>query len=263
MQIQYKNYTFDLSKPIDISIAIKNGNHNPKAFYGPDTILEPVRADEFVGSTQEGGILNFKNVFLNPHGNGTHTECLGHITENDFTINECLKKFHHLAQLVSITPEVLENGDTIISEKQVQALHFDKDAKAIIIRTLPNAEDKTTRDWSGKNHTYIHHLAMKHLVENGFEHFLIDSPSVDREDDAGKLLAHKTFWGLLNDKTQERGAVKVDKTYSLERKNCTITEMVYVPNEIKDDLYLMNIQIISLEMDASPSKILLFESVSR
>ncbi|MFT4645336.1 MAG: arylformamidase [Planctomycetota bacterium] len=259
MQIQYRNYSFDLSKPIDISIAIKNGNNNPKAFYGPDTILEPVRTDEFVGSTTEGGILNFKNVFLNPHGNGTHTECLGHITENEFTINQCLKEFHHLAQVVSITPETLENGDTVISEKQVKAIDFHKDAKAIIIRTLPNSEDKNSRDWSGANHTYIHHLAMKHMVDSGIEHFMIDSPSVDREDDNGMLLAHKTFWGLLNEKTQVKGAVKVDDSYSLERKNCTITEMIFVPNEIKDDLYLMNIQIISLEMDASPSKILLFE----
>ena len=259
MQIQYKNYSFDLSKPIDISIAIKNGNNNPKAFYGPDTILEAVRTDEFVGSTTEGGILNFKNIFLNPHGNGTHTECLGHITENEFTINQCLKKFHHLAQVISITPEILKNGDTIISEKQMKELNFHQEAKAIIIRTLPNREDKIVRDWSGTNHTYIHHLAMQFLVKNGFEHFMIDSPSVDKEDDNGKLLSHKIFWGLLNEKTQAKGAVKVDDSYSLDRKNSTITEMIYVPNEIKDDLYLLNIQIISLEMDASPSKILLFE----
>jgi len=258
MQIQYKDFKFDLSKPIDISIAIKNGNNNPKAFYAPNTILEPVRLEEFIGSTTEGGILNFKNIFLNPHGNGTHTECLGHITENNFTINECLKEFHHLAQLVTIKPETLENGDTIITEKQIKQLSFNKNAKAIIIRTLPNDDDKLSKDWSGANHTYIHHLAMKILVENDFEHFLIDSPSVDKEDDNGKLLAHKTFWGLLNDSTQKRGAVHVDDSYSLERKNCTITEMVYIPNEVKDDLYLMNIQIISLEMDASPSKILLF-----
>ena len=99
MQIKHKDYTFDLSKPIDISIAIKNGNNNPKAFYGPDTILEPVRTDEFVGSTKEGGILNFKNVFLNPHGNGTHTECLGHITEEIYSINKTLTEYFFNAKI--------------------------------------------------------------------------------------------------------------------------------------------------------------------
>jgi hypothetical protein len=35
--------------------------------------------------------------------------------------------------------------------------------------------------------------------------------------------------------------------------------MVFVPNEVPDDLYLLNIQIASLETDASPSKPLLFK----
>ena len=205
--------------------------------------------------------LNFKNVFLNPHGNGTHTECLGHITTNAFTINKCLQNFHFIAQLVSIFPEKLENGDTIISEKQIKAITFNPEAKALIIRTLPNENDKKNRDWSGANHTYIHHLAMQHLVENGIEHFLIDSPSVDREDDAGKLLAHKCFWGILNENTQERGAVTLVEGIDIVRKNCTITEMVFVPDAVNDGIYLMNIQIISLEMDASPSKILLFDTI--
>ena len=43
------------------------------------------------------------------------------------------------------------------------------------------------------------------------------------------------------------------------RDECTITELIYVPNEIKDGLYLLQIQIASLEIDASPSKPVLYE----
>jgi len=259
MQIQYKAYKFDLSKPLDISIPLQNDGGNPKAFYAPNFNFSPVKTDEFIGSTTDGGILNFKNIIINPHGNGTHTECLGHITENNFTINKCLKYFHFLCQVVSIKPEKQSNGDLVITEKQINNIVFKKDVTAITIRTTPNNSTKKTKDWSGTNHPFIDHKAMKVLVEKGIEHFLIDSPSVDKENDEGKLLAHKTYWNLLNSKTEKKGAVLIDDENDLDRKHCTITEMIFVPNHIEDGLYLMNIMIMPIEMDASPSKILLYK----
>lgn len=261
MIIKHNNLTFDLSKPIDISIPLENGKNNPNAFYAPDISFQAVKTDEFVGSTSEGGILNFKNIFINPHGNGTHTECLGHITKNKFTINECLNEFHFLAQLVTIEPEKLENGDFIITEKLISKIIFKENVTALIIRTTPNNLEKKYKKWTNTNHCYIHSNAMKMIKNLGINHFLIDTPSVDREDDGGKLLAHKTFWNLLNSKTEGKKAVEVSEETILSRKNCTITEMIFADNSIKDDLYLLNIQIISLEMDASPSKIVLFEKV--
>lgn len=258
MIFKYSNFSFDLSKPIDISIPIKNGN-NPKAFFAPDVSFQTVKTDDFVGSTQEGGILNFKNIFINPHGNGTHTECLGHITKNEFTINKCLNEYHFLAQLVSILPIQLENGDYVISEDQIRNIAIEKNITAIIIRTKPNIIDKKTRDWSNINHCYIHYKAMQIFVENGIKHFLIDTPSVDKKNDKGKLLAHKAFWGLLNAKTFESKAVEIPIEMDLPRKNCTISEMIFVNNAVYDDIYLLNISILSLEMDASPSKIILYK----
>ena len=41
----------------------------------------------------------------------------------------------------------------------------------------------------------------------------------------------------------------------------TITELVYVHDSIKDGEYILQIQIISLENDASPSKPILYEIV--
>ena len=43
------------------------------------------------------------------------------------------------------------------------------------------------------------------------------------------------------------------------RINSTITEMIFVNNEVKDGSYLLNLQIASFENDASPSKPILFE----
>jgi hypothetical protein len=40
--------------------------------------------------------------------------------------------------------------------------------------------------------------------------------------------------------------------------DATITEMVFVPDAVADGIYLLNIQIASLETDASPSKPVLY-----
>jgi hypothetical protein len=39
----------------------------------------------------------------------------------------------------------------------------------------------------------------------------------------------------------------------------TITELIFIPSNIDDKVYIVNILITSLENDASPSKIVLFE----
>ena len=70
------------------------------------------------------------------------------------------------------------------------------------------------------------------------DHLLIDLPSVDREIDGGKLLAHNAFW----------------QTGKELRRNKTITELIYVPDMLDDGYYLMDLQTIPLEMDASPSR---------
>ena len=94
-------YQIDRTQALDISIPLKEGLETVNAFYAPPLHIEPVRAGNFVGDMQEGGLLNFKNVQFNPHGNGTHTECIGHISPDAYTLNQCLKQFFFWAELVS------------------------------------------------------------------------------------------------------------------------------------------------------------------
>ena len=245
IEVDYKGEKLqaDLGKPLDVSIPIRNGNENPNAFWAPMPEFSPVRMDGFVGSIEESGIINFKNVKVNPHGNGTHTECVGHIAKEAFTINQCLTQFHFAAELTSIYPQQLENGDKVIMPEQIKEALPKVWGEAILIRTMPNEDEKKTRTWSGTNPAYIHHEAVAYLVDGGVKHLLLDLPSVDREEDEAKFLAHKAFWQYPEN----------------PRTDCTITEMIYVDNEIKDGRYLLNIQIASLEMDASPSKPVLYK----
>ena len=115
---------------------------------------------------------------------------------------------------------------------------------ALIIATLPNEEEKMSRNYSGSNPTYIHPEAMEYIVELGIEHLLVDFPSVDREEDGGALAAHRIFWNYPSN----------------PRLHCTITELIFVAEEVKEGQYLLQIAIPNIALDAVPSRIWLYKS---
>jgi kynurenine formamidase len=236
------SYHIDLNKPIDISIPLRAGENNVNAWYGKPVRFEPVVNGNWIGDVNKGGSVNFRDVFFNPHANGTHTECVGHISKEDYTINQCLKTFFFVAELITVLPLELKNGDKIITLKQIKNCLGDKSPEAIVIRTLDNHISKINFQYSNTNPPYIEESVANFLSEKNINHLLIDLPSIDKELDEGKLLAHHAFWQYPNNTQSQR----------------TITEMIYVPNNVFDGTYLLNLQIASFENDASPSKPLLF-----
>lgn len=247
--IEHKGQEFkiDLSKPIDLSLPLSNSAENPIAWYIEKPQIDPVRFGNWVGSVKGGATTNFNNIFFNPHGHGTHTECLGHITREFYSINQQLKHFFFTAQLISITPEQM-GEDFVITKKQVEGLLQKNTPEALLIRTLPNETDKRSKNYSHTNPPYLLEEAAMYIREKGIQHLLIDLPSVDKEKDEGKLLAHKAFWNVKN----------VEKLNADARLDATITELIFVPDTVMDGDYLLNLQIASFENDASPSKPLIF-----
>lgn len=197
-----------------------------------------------MGSTAEGGSVNFKNVKLNPHGNGTHTECIGHISKENINLPSSLLQYHFTAELISIYPILLENGDKVITQTQLEAAVRGFRTPALIIRTQPNDIDKRRRQYSGTNPPFLEPRAAAWLADQGIEHLLLDLPSIDREEDGGALAAHKAFWRY---------------DFAVPRTEATITELIYVPPLVKDGLYLLNLMVTSLELDASPSRPVLYQ----
>ena len=242
------NFKVDLSRPIDISIPLTNTDENPIAWYIEKPVIEPVVFGDWIGKVSEGkSSTNFNNIFFNPHGHGTHTECLGHITRDFYSINQCLKQFFFMAEVISVQPE-LQEEDLVISRSQIEKALNGKTLDAIVIRTLPNLEDKKHLKYSNTNPPFLMEDAARFIRESRIQHLLIDLPSVDKEKDDGKLLAHKAFWNIID----------VNNLNADARLHCTITEMIYVADEVKDGSYLLNLQISSFENDASPSKPVLY-----
>lgn len=247
MLLNFKKETYDLSKPLDISIKMHKGFGQVNAFYAPPFRIQPVKEGDFIGATKLGGPVNFMNLQINPHGNGTHTECVGHIALEEYNVNECLTDFFHKATLISVYPGLESNGDKIIDLKHIQAM-FENDStiKALIIRTLPNHDDKCSRSYSGTNPPYLTAEAMEYIVSQGIEHLILDIPSVDREQDEGKLACHKIFWNYPK----------------APRLHCTITELAFIPDTIADGNYLLHLQIPNISCDAVPSRPVLYPRAS-
>lgn len=242
-------FTAELSKPIDISIPLTNDEKNPIAWYQGIPEIEPVKMDDWIGKVSEGkSSTNFNNIFFNPHAHGTHTECLGHITRDFYSINQCLKQFFFLAEVISVQPEK-RGEDLIITKGEIEKALNENSPEAIIIRTLPNSKNKKHLKYSNTNPPYLAEEAAIFIREKGIQHLLIDLPSVDKEHDEGKLLAHKAFWNVKD----------VNNLNNDARLNCTITELIYVDEKVDDGKYLLNLQFASFENDASPSKPVLYK----
>lgn len=104
----------DLEKPISISIPINEGNENPNCYWADSVKFETIKADGFVGSVALGGPVNYQKLQLTPHGNGTHTEGYGHLTNSGVKINNQLKSYHFYSKLITVIPIMKENGDSVV-----------------------------------------------------------------------------------------------------------------------------------------------------
>ncbi len=239
LQVAQKKVKVDLSRGHDISIPVRRGQDSVEAFYIPHAQMNPFKAGGFIGSVQEGGACNCENILFNAHGNGTHTECVGHVSKEAHYLPDSLKNYFFLCRVLSIQPIEQADGDYLILPHQIPD---EIQVPALAIRTLPNAESKLTAHYSGTNPIYLHPDTALKIRNLGIQHVLIDQPSVDREEDGGLLAAHKNFWNYP----------------AAPRLEATITEFIFIPNGVSDGEYVLNLMVSGMESDAVPSKPVLY-----
>ncbi len=256
--------TFDLdgSGPIDISIPLVFNGDQPNAYGVEPATSKPCASGELVGDTRLGGSCNFEQYTFIPHCNGTHTECVGHITNKRISVLSSLQDVFFPATLITIEPSyasdtdetysiAIDPADRLITRKKLRAANILPN-RALIIRTLPNDDRKRARRYLDPVPAYFTTEAMQLIADSGYAHLLVDLPSIDRLFDEGHLSNHRIFW---------RVEPKSFETTAETRWASTITELIYVPNGIEDGQYLLNLQIAPFAADASPSRPLLFRIV--
>ena len=271
LQINGETCQINAAQPLDISIPLDFYGAQPNAYGVEKASSTPCEAGSLVGDTRRGGSCNFEQVKFIPHCNGTHTECVGHITHERISVHNSLKDAFIPAALISVQPEKasetgetysveLKENDELITRKVIenalQTLAEEnpkpqiRNPKSLIIRTLPNDESKTSRTYLENIPPFFSTEAMEFIVSKGVKHLLVDLPSIDRIFDEGKLSNHRIFWNV------GQGAFETNEGSLI---NNTITELIFVPDEIADGNYILNLQIASFVADASPSRPILFK----
>ena len=264
-EIGGRRLSADFARPLSIAIPLEFGGPQPSCFDAPPATARPFEAGPFVGDTRAGGSCNCELLTLAPHCNGTHTECVGHVTEERVAVTDCVKGGVVFALVVSIAPVAAAStrrrqrsgscGGAICSLplqpcRLPQHAMSDRHPRALVIRTLQGGADRPLQSYRGAAPApYLSRQAAAWLVDRGIEHVVLDLPSADRADDGGRLTAHRIFFGLP---AGSRRAAEA------RRPQASITELAWVPAGIPDGYYLLDLQIPAFQADAAPSRPLLY-----
>ena len=246
ININNEKFKVDLNNPIDLSLTSKV-EKSFKAWYVDEIKINPIKNGDFIGSVNKGGAVNFREILINPHGNMTHTESVGHISKEEINVNKLLKTNNFLAQLITIKPQKIINKnkkevDQIISLKQIKNKII-PNIQALIIKTQNNYNELTKKNYNHTNWPFLAESSASYIRSKGIQHLLIDQPSIDKEFDEGKLLAHRAFWNYPNEIDSKK----------------TITELIGIPNHVKDGRYLLNLTLANIENDAVPSRPIIYK----
>jgi|HigsolmetaAR203D_1030402.scaffolds.fasta_scaffold00209_17 kynurenine formamidase len=243
----------------DLSIPLAFDGAQPSFFGAAPASAKVLRAGSFVGDVRAGGSCNCASYSLTPHCNGTHTECVGHITGEPLSVRDAYRSPLHVALLVTVDPvraaDTSETStpaprpDDRLVTRAALASAADKlqftGFTALVVRTTPNDESKLHRNYDRAPAPFFSAEAMRWIVAAGIEHLVTDLPSLDRADDEGRLTAHRIFWNVAPGSVETTHATRV---------HATVTELAYVPNTLADGPYLLNLQIAPFVADAAPSR---------
>jgi kynurenine formamidase len=271
MQISFKHqnveYRCSVAEAKSLAIVLDFEGLQPNHFGTEKASNEVLKLGGFTGDTRVGGSCNVDSLEMIPHCNGTHTETVGHIVNEDIWVGHAALDVLSLAFLVTVEPVLakdtadtyrpkLEPENWVITremlEEAIAKVGMIQEVKptALIVRTLPNSNDKCARAYSTESQPPFFTVEACQLInETGVRHLLVDFPSVDRMNDDGLLTNHHIFWNV-EERTHELSAGTWQEK--------TITEMIFVADEINNGIYGLNLQVPAFGSDAAPSRPVVF-----
>jgi hypothetical protein len=265
-------WRLDLARPVSLAIPLDFTTDQPRHFGAPAASSRPWAVPGFSGSVAGGASCNCHTLTLIPHCNGTHTECVGHLTGEPLDAHRVVPLGLLPALLLSTEPVPARASgegtepdpqptDLLITRQSLQKSWAAATAtasapfqpRALVIRTLPNPASKQHQDYTHQTPPFFAREAAELLVERGIEHLVVDMPSIDRAHDEGRLTAHRIFFGLPRGDTTLAHAT---------RARATVTELAFIPDSVADGPYFLELQVPALGGDAVPSRPLLYPILS-
>lgn len=257
LSTQGREWRIDLDRPIDLSVPIGFDGPALRHFGAPAPRSMPFETGGFSGSVATGAGCNCRTIMLTPHCNGTHTECVAHLTLEPLDVWRIVPAAPVPALAMSVAP-VPVGEDLVVTRAALASAWLAGAAAlppiALILRTAPRTPPAGTpvqrtasRDGRGAHALppWMAADAIAFIVEQGITHLVIDQPSLDRTHDAGRLAAHRVFFGLPPGSRRLADAA---------RPRATVTEYASVPDTLPDGPCALAWQVPAIAGDAVPSR---------
>lgn len=249
---------FVLGNPISVSRPIKliPQTKSSNAFYLPPVSYKTFELNSaFIGDVTKGGSCNVNILNFSPHGI-THVESSAHILEqnqNAKTIEKIApNKLIGIVYLIDLTSQLFPNTKLILKDIiETKLKSIDLPVSMIALKTF-SSELSPFHDFSGKDFLALSPSAAEllHDFRNNNENLLscliLDLPSTDPEQDGGRLIAHRKFFGI---------PLEGYKSDDIEGR--LIIELAYF-NKVKEGYYYCVIAPPKFQTDAMATDVLFF-----
>ena len=265
IQHREKTYTLDTSSFFDLSIPYHFNGPQPNFYDAKPGSLSPFKTNDISYFVKDGAGCNVPEINMNIHCTGTHTECVGHLTNQSSSVSEYIQDLFFPTILLTIQPIPfssckdsyhvnVDGSEKVINrgslEKMLKKFH-NYCPSSLVIRTLPNPIEKQFYKYMEHVPPFFTNDAIEFLFSENINHLIVDLPSLDRIKDGGIVGNHRIFWG---DGKDPRGDVDLNS-------NRTISELAYIPDMIKDGFYFLEIQLPHFQCDAAPSRPILIKPI--
>ncbi len=261
VEIQDQTYVARFESAISLAMIADFAPNAPNPFGLASPLRQVVRTEHFTGDTRQGGSCNVTQITTIPHCHGTHTESLGHVVDESVPVPNCVPSEPQRALLVDVPcipakstddllPTTSAPSDCVITaaalgEAISEYAWSPQFASALVLRCRVAKKRPSEQAASPEMPPYLTLTAMQFVRQMEVQHLLLELPSVDRLEDGGLLLNHRTFWDL---------PASGHRLPSTARPMCTITELIQIPAFVRPGWYLLAIQIPAWMLDAAPSR---------
>lgn len=260
-ELEWQGYHLrvDLARGKSVAIPLDPHGAQPSFFADAPARARPLRIGDYIGDVAQGGSCNAEWIEFVPHCHGTHTECIAHLNSDAGNVLELIDQQPCLARLVTLNGTAVEQcrdsyavdldpGETLLTLDELRSqadTEGGPEIAALLIRTMPNEAEKMTRDYAqSPSYPVLSNEAMQWLAAQELKHLLLDTPSLDRANDQGLLANHRCWWGMEGEITPGE--------FPPQRRS--VTEMMYVPDEVADGYYWLNLELQPLVSDATSSR---------
>ncbi|MEA1881254.1 MAG: hypothetical protein U9N31_02490, partial [Candidatus Marinimicrobia bacterium] len=156
-----RTYHVELESATCLAIPYDYDGEQPNFFNVPKGAASPYESDDFVGCVNGNKGCEVMVINQNIHCTGTHTECAGHIQNENIFINDVLTPGYILTELISVNPiDWVDTAESyhcpVAPDEKVITRRLIKDfvsqpVPGLVIRTLPNTPEKLDRKYDESN----------------------------------------------------------------------------------------------------------------